>query len=79
MKCFQDWVRLREDRDRRHHPVVSAPYNVLPTIAAAGREGITRRELGQRVELDARLLNRLLAALGSVGLIMATEGARAPD
>ena len=70
MILFHTWLVERE----RHHPVVAAPYNVLPVIVRSGVQGITRRELGEVIDLEPHVLNGLLASLAGIGLIaMAVE------
>ena len=63
---FRRWLAERADR-----LAVSAPYSLLPTISQAGKQGITRQDLGQRYDLDPEALDGLLTAMASVGWITA--------
>ncbi len=73
MSNFAAWLTERESHDRPS-PILAAPYSVVPTIAAAGPQGISRGELGKIVGLDApHLLDSLLQAYVGIGWITATE------
>jgi len=65
---FQSWVQ-RRDRDRREH--VPAADLVVPLIAQAGQDGMTRSEIGKAVahDLDRDALDHLLAGLTEFGLL----------
>jgi hypothetical protein len=68
MGSFVNWLA------ERHPPKCSpAPHGVLMALKMAGPEGISRRELGNLFDLEGQLMNRLLAAYASVGLLTASE------
>ena len=62
MLTFHDWLQLGEV------PKKPSPANSLvPTIAAAGPKGMSRAEIGQRIDLPRQVLDELLARLADVG------------
>ena len=71
MTTFANWLTERESLDIS--PVLTPPWSVVPTIAAAGAKGMSRAELGKAIGLEPHLLNRLLSELISIGWITATE------
>jgi hypothetical protein len=74
MGSFHAWLLGRAGH---RPPIIPPPHSIPAIIAQAGRQGITRRELGQVIRLEPRLLDDLLAAFGSVGQIVASrEGDR---
>jgi hypothetical protein len=70
MTIFAKWLIARESDD--HRPILSAPFSIVPIIAAAGSAGSPGAELGQIVGLESHVLNELLRELLSVGWITAT-------
>jgi hypothetical protein len=62
---FHQWFVGRAGRP----PIIPPPHSVVPLIARAGPQGITRQELGQVIDLDGPLLDRLLAAFAAIGQI----------
>lgn len=57
------WLNERQHR----MPVLTVPYGLVPMVARAGQEGLTRKEIGHAAKMDATLLDQLLAALVSTG------------
>lgn len=59
---FKSWKKRRKQQ---------APEadRILPMIAAAGSVGMTRRQIGNAVELDQEVLEELLARMVEVGLL----------
>ncbi len=51
---------------------------VVPLVAGAGANGITRRELGHAVRLDRDVLDEMLAGLVRFGLLSVSKEARGP-
>lgn len=45
---------------------------IVPLVAQAGSRGMARGEIGRVIELDREVLDELLAALVSVGLLTAS-------
>jgi hypothetical protein len=70
MGSFQQWFI---GRSGHRPPILPPPYSVVPIIARAGPHGISRRELGDVIDLDGRLLDELLAALVSLGQVTAAR------
>ena len=61
MTSFTSWKRRRHlapDTDR-----------LLPLIAAAGKLGMNRKQIGSAVELDRDMLEQLLSGLVNIGLL----------
>jgi hypothetical protein len=63
METFTNWLA------ERHY--FSAPHGVVPIVARMGR--LTRKELGQQITLDPRLLDSLLAAYVAFGLLAVSQ------
>lgn len=58
---FSHWLRqrhLRHDSD-----------NILPLVAAAGSQGISRKALGSVIDLDPNTLDGLLATMTALGML----------
>ena len=60
---FHQWL---ESQDKGEPP---AADKIVPTIAAAGPSGMTRRELASRSKLDFKILCKLLDALVGMGML----------
>ena len=69
MGSFHSWFIGRAGRP----PIIPPPHSVVPILTRAGPQGMTRRELRDVIDLDGRLLDQLLAALASMGLIAAAR------
>lgn len=62
ISSFISWER------RRRHLAPEAE-RILPLVAAAGMAGITRRQLGNAVDLSRETLDQLLAGFVGIGLL----------
>jgi hypothetical protein len=62
ISSFNTWER------RRRHLAPEAE-RILPFIAAAGWSGMTRRQIGNAIELDRDTLDQLIAGLVGIGLL----------
>lgn len=69
---FHTWLHQR-DRQRREH--IPAADLVVPLVAQAGQDGMTRGEIAKAVgdDLDRDALDDLLAGLVEFGLLTATR------
>lgn len=59
--AFSHWLRqrhLRHDGD-----------NILPLVAAAGDQGISRKALGSVIDLEPNTLDGLLATMTALGML----------
>lgn len=61
ISSFTSWER------RRH--LAPEAERILPLFAAAGIAGMTRKQLGNAVDLDRDTLDQLLAGLAGSGLL----------
>lgn len=64
---FTSWER------RRRHLAPEAD-RVLPMIATAGMAGMSRKQIGNAVDLDRDVLTQLLDGLVGIGLLKAAAG-----
>jgi hypothetical protein len=62
ISSFKSWER------RRRHLAPEAE-RILPLIAAAGTAGMTRRQIGNAVDLSRETLDQLLSGLVGIGLL----------
>jgi hypothetical protein len=75
MKTFIDWSHMATDW---HAPLkIPDHQRIMHALAAAGRRGLGREEIGGLVGLSYRTVEALLAALVAIGEIaMTREGER---
>jgi hypothetical protein len=67
---FHSWLQQRNRKRRDHVPTADF---VMPVIAAAGRQGMTRSQIGNAIQLDRSILDDLLAALVELGLLTVSK------
>ena len=66
---FHTWLSRRRQQQRQHIP---AADKVVPLVAQAGHQGLSRSEIGKSVDLEREELDRLLAGLVEFGLLSVT-------
>ena len=55
--------------EKRRRQLAPEAENTFPLVAAAGRSGMTRKQLGNAIELDQEVLNELLSGMVEIGLL----------
>ena len=68
---FHNWMR------RRHHLAPEAD-RILPLLKAASTMGMSRKQIGNAVDLDRDTLDALLGAMVSAGMLLFSWEARGP-
>ncbi len=66
LTSFLSWLYRKENRPDRH---IAQADKLMPLLQQAGPGGMTRRQLGSAVDLDPNILDELLAALVSSGIV----------
>ena len=68
---FTEW-------EQRRRNISPASDRIYPLIRAAGVYGMTRRQLGNAVDLDRDVLDELLAGMVSAGILIMTNTPNGP-
>lgn len=72
------FVDFLHRRSQRSSPMMPEADKIVPLVTQAGPAGMTRKQLGGAVRLQWHILDNLLQALISAGLLIGTDNGGGP-